>query len=113
MAIEEKSLKEGFAQSGKILEALSSKIRQDIILELAKCYPNGLRINEIHLKKCITRPTMSFHMKLLLRAELVSYKRVGTKNYYSLSIQPGKLNQVIDVFHQLQEVVGDSDASSN
>ena len=113
MTYEKNNLKESFLQSSKILEALSSKVRQDIIIELASVYPNGLRINEIHLKKCITRPTMSFHMKLLVRAELVQYKKVGTKNYYYLSYKPKDLDCVLKLFNQLQDWVGDSYDPSN
>ncbi|MDE6660551.1 MAG: helix-turn-helix domain-containing protein, partial [Anaeroplasmataceae bacterium] len=66
-------LKKNLNRAGDIMEALSSKIRQEIVLELAKVYPKGLRIGEIKQKKCITRPTMSFHMKLLCKAELIKY----------------------------------------
>ena len=100
-------------QSEKILEALSSRVRQDILLELAKVYPKGLRIGEIKMKKCITRPTMSHHMKLLCKAELLKYYKEGTKNYYYLAISPNGLEETKELFIKLQAFVGDSHATSS
>lgn len=106
-------LKKNFYQADSILEALSSKVRQDIIVELARVYPKGLRIGEIRQKKCITRPTMSHHMKLLCKAELIKYHKVGTKNFYYLAIHPDKLDEVESLFFRLKRFVGDSYAPSN
>lgn len=106
-------LKKNFSQAEHILEALSSKIRQDIIVELARVYPNGLRICEIKQKKCITRPTMSHHMKLLCKAELIKYYKEGAKNYYYLAIHPQRLKQVDSLFSKLNRFVGDCHDTSN
>lgn len=100
-------------QSERILEALSSRIRQDILLELAKVYPTGLRVGEIKMKKSITRPTMSHHMKLLCKAELIKYYKEGTKNYYYLAISLKGLEKIKELFTKLQAFVGDSHGSSN
>ncbi|MDE6241097.1 MAG: helix-turn-helix domain-containing protein [Anaeroplasmataceae bacterium] len=106
-------LKKNFDTAEAILEALSSKIRRDIILELAKVYPRGLRIGEIKQKKCITRPTMSFHMKLLCKAELIKYYKDGTKNYYYLAIHPDRLKDIESLFSKLHSFMGDAYDTSN
>ncbi|MDE6406981.1 MAG: winged helix-turn-helix domain-containing protein [Anaeroplasmataceae bacterium] len=106
-------LKKNFDTTETILEALSSKVRRDIILELAKVYPKGLRICEIKQKKCITRPTMSFHMKLLCKAELIKFYKDGTKNYYYLAIHPERLTEIENLFSKLHSFMGDAYASSN
>ena len=106
-------LKKNLNRAEDIMEALSSRIRQDIILELAKVYPKGLRIGEIKQKKCITRPTMSFHMKLLCKAELIKYYREGTKNYYYLAIHPERLAEIESLFLNLRSFMGDVYDPSN
>ncbi|MCM1130510.1 MAG: winged helix-turn-helix domain-containing protein [Roseburia sp.] len=100
-------------QSQKILEALSSRIRQDILLELAKVYPTGLRIGEVKMKKCITRPTMSHHLKLLCKAGLIKYYKEGTKNYYYLATTINSLEKIKELFMKLQSFSGDNHVSSN
>lgn len=108
-----KKLKTHFAQSLPILDALASKIRQNIIMELLAVYPNGLRIGDIKLKKCITRPTMSFHMKLLCKAGLVCYDRKGTKNFYYISINSLKIKDLEALLSSLKTFNGGSYHASN
>ncbi|MDE7106225.1 MAG: winged helix-turn-helix domain-containing protein [Anaeroplasmataceae bacterium] len=108
-----KELRIYFSQSLPILEALSSKIRQNILMELLTVYPNGLRIGDIKLKKCITRPTMSFHMKLLCKAGLVCYDRKGTKNYYYVSIDSLKLEELEALLASLKAFDGGLHHASN
>ena len=107
------ALEDSFAETGIILEALSSKIRQDIILELVKCYPRGLRIGEINKKKCITRPTMSHHMKLLCKANLIGYNKMGTKNYYYLNVDAEKISKLSELFEKLKTVAGEKNETSH
>lgn len=107
------SLEENFSETGSILEALSSRIRQDIILELAKCYPEGLRICEINKKKCITRPTMSHHMKMLCKAHLICYYKKGTKNYYYLKIDSDKISKLLNLFQIMKSFSGESNETSH
>lgn len=107
------SLEETFSETGSILEALSSKIRQDIILELAKCYPQGLRICEINKRKCITRPTMSHHMKMLCKAHLIGYDKKGTKNFYYLNIDADKISKLLDLFQKLKSFSGENNETSH
>ncbi|MDE6656757.1 MAG: helix-turn-helix domain-containing protein [Anaeroplasmataceae bacterium] len=106
-------LKNNLYQTKDILEALSSKVRQDILLELAAIYPKGLRIGEIKLRKCITRPTMSFHMKLLCKAELIRYYKEGTKNFYYLAIPSKKLEELQGLCIKLKEFSGEAYDPSN
>ncbi|MDE6584389.1 MAG: winged helix-turn-helix domain-containing protein [Anaeroplasmataceae bacterium] len=102
------ALKESFAGCSKVLDALASKVRQEIILQLASVYPNGLRVNEIKMSKCITRPTMSHHIKLLFKAGLLDCKRVGTKNYYTLSTSIAQINLIQELLDRMKEFSHDS-----
>ncbi|MDE7263410.1 MAG: winged helix-turn-helix domain-containing protein [Anaeroplasmataceae bacterium] len=102
-----KELKKEIIEARPILDALSSEVRQSIILELATIYPNGIRIGDIKMKHCITRPTMSHHMKLLYKAKLIQYVKKGTKNYYYLSIEKNKLEKVEAVISKLKAFTGE------
>lgn len=85
-----------------MLEALSSPIRQEIILILINSN-KPLRIGDFKVNKCIKRPTMSHHVKLLCKAKILSYNKVGTKNYYYLNPDINIINECQNVFSYLKE----------
>lgn len=87
-----------------MLEALSSSVRQDILLQLARASSKGLRISEIRMKRCITRPTLSHHFKILLKANIIKYNKEGTKNYYYLSIKPRMIDDCIELLEELKKI---------
>lgn len=108
-----KELKKDFYEAGPIMEALASEVRRSIIIELASNYPKGIRIGDIKLKRCITRPTMSHHIKLLCKAKLLKYEKKGTKNYYYLAVSKEKLEKVASVISKLKYFTGEIYDSSN
>ena len=103
-------LRKYFDKTQYFLEAMASNVRQDIIVELAEIYPKGKRIKEFQIKKCLTRPTMSHHLKLLYKAGIVSYRTEGTKNYYFLSIEPNDLEASLQHLYQF---IGKSNDTSD
>ncbi len=106
------SLQATFQQFGCFLEAISSKIRQDMILELAMIYPKGKRIKDFKNKKCLARPTMSHHLKLLCKAGIISYYSEGTKNFYYLTLDTDLFNTLIQLLEQLKQFKGEEYDSS-
>ncbi len=97
-------LKKSLCEVRGMLEALSSPIRQEIILILINS-DKPLRIGEIKVNKCIKRPTMSHHVKILCKAKILSYNKVGTKNYYYFNPNLNKINECQNVFSYLKEVI--------
>lgn len=49
----------------------------------------GLNVKEITEKTSLSRPAISHHLKLLKDAGLVNVRKVGTSNYYYLTIADG------------------------
>ena len=47
---------------------------------------SGIRVGEIAEKAHLTRPSVSHHLQILKNSGIVSMRKEGTKNYYSLSI---------------------------
>lgn len=80
-----------------MLEALASPIRQEIILALINS-DKPLRIGELKINKCIQRPTMSHHVKMLCKAGILSYDKIGTKNYYYINPDVNKIKECERVF---------------
>jgi DNA-binding transcriptional ArsR family regulator len=64
-----------------VLEALADTTRRDI-LERLKHGPAA--VNEIADGLPISRPAVSQHLRVLLRAGLVQYEAAGTRNVYRL-----------------------------
>lgn len=63
--------------------ALSDPNRQKIIQVLKK---SELTVSEIAKNLNITLPTLSHHLDILKRAELISSRRSGRNIYYSLNL---------------------------
>jgi ArsR family transcriptional regulator, arsenate/arsenite/antimonite-responsive transcriptional repressor len=65
------------------LGALAQESRLTIFRELVKRGPDGYTPGDLISKLEIPAPTLSFHLKELLRAQLVSSRRDGRFLYYS------------------------------
>lgn len=104
-------LKKQFQISRNIFEAIASDVRLAILYQLMECAPKGKRICEIKLKKCITRPTLSHHFKLLVKAKLINFYKEGTKNYYYLDVDPQAIDSCIGVLNKLKGFQENSHAS--
>ncbi len=105
-------LKKQLQDSRSIFEAIASDVRLAILYQLMECAPKGKRICEIKLKKCITRPTLSHHFKLLVKAKLISFYREGTKNYYYLDVDAQAIDSCIGVLQKLKEIQENPHASN-
>ncbi len=79
-------IKTDFSQSRKMLLAIGDETRQSIITALMGIGYGGLRVGEITAKTHLSRPAVSHHLKILLDCGLVTRKKQGTKNFYSLHI---------------------------
>ncbi len=102
-----------FQESAKLIEALAHDVRRDIVIELAKNYPNALRICEIKTKKCITRPSLSHHFKVLVNAHIINFYRKGTKNYYYLATDESSIENCFKLLSCLQAFIEVKNDSSN
>lgn len=71
-----------YANNAKIFKALSDSNRLQIIYILSLGEKCACRLLE-HFK--FTQPTLSHHMKVLMECGLVSSRKEGTWNYYSLN----------------------------
>lgn len=69
------------------LSALASEARLAVYRLLVKRGPEGYTPSELTGRLDIPAPTLSFHLKELVRAELVVSRRVGRNLYYSPNIE--------------------------
>lgn len=75
------------------LAALAQESRLAVYRLLVKRGPNGFTPGELAQKLDIPAPTLSFHLKELQRAELVSSRREGRFLYYSANYQ--QMNELL------------------
>jgi ArsR family transcriptional regulator, arsenate/arsenite/antimonite-responsive transcriptional repressor len=69
------------------LSALASEARLAVYRLLVKRGPEGYTPSELTGRLDIPAPTLSFHLKELVRAKLVVSRRVGRNLYYSPNIE--------------------------
>lgn len=85
--------------------ALSDENRQKILKTIFECGKSGIRVGDITLKLKLSRPAVSHHLKILKNANLISMRRVGTKNYYYLDACASVWSQIEDLASAFADVV--------
>ena len=76
-----------------ILGALAQETRLDVFRLLVRAGPRGLSAGEIARRLEIAAPTLSFHLRSMLHAGLVTSERFGRSLFYAASFD--QLNQVV------------------
>lgn len=100
-------LKQDFSDCSQILVALGDEKRQAIIIRLLEdkaC--KGVRVCDLTEATQLSRPAISHHLKILKDAEIVTYKSVGTKNYYYLTHEITAINQLKSMLENVTELLG-------
>ncbi|MBO0441231.1 MULTISPECIES: ArsR/SmtB family transcription factor [Enterococcus] len=95
-------LKESFAALSPFLTALGDEKRQKIILRLMEDQAcQGLQVPDLIEASGLSRPAVSHHLKVLKNANIVDYRREGTKNFYYLTHELGEINQLKQLIEQI------------
>lgn len=81
------------AKATRLFEALSSEIRLNILGLLARHHHNGLVAGEISQQLGLASTSLSFHLKIMLNAGLVTVEQEGRYSRYRYN--PAKIKAVI------------------
>ncbi|WP_283679861.1 metalloregulator ArsR/SmtB family transcription factor [Lentilactobacillus sp. Marseille-Q4993] len=89
------------------LVALGDEKRQAILIELmaAENGVEGLRVVDLTDATKLSRPAISHHIKILMQAKLIQRRSDGTKNYYYLSHDLTKINQLQDLISNVKTII--------
>lgn len=87
-----------FKKSIPYFQVLSDDTRQVILMVLSDV--DFMTVGELSENLPLSRPAISHHMKILKQEGLVGVKRVGTKNYYYIT-----LKETIEAFEKLIESI--------
>lgn len=83
---DEKNSLDLFRRCIPYFEVMADENRQKLVLLLAEGH-QALNVGAITEKVSLSRPAVSHHLKILLRAGMVDYTKKGTENYYFLTIK--------------------------
>lgn len=103
--MDKKELQQQFHDCMPLFIALGDEVRLTIVEALTGSVPGGsygLNVKEITEKTNLSRPAISHHLKILKDAGLVRAKKVGTANYYYLTIRDST-RQLMSLGHGLQQ----------
>jgi DNA-binding transcriptional ArsR family regulator len=91
-----------FNQSTPLFSALGDPQRQAIILALA--HVKRASVNDLTEHVAISRPAVSYHMKMLRDVGLVRFEAVGRKRIYSLHLSQGvaQIKQLVAAIEQCE-----------
>ncbi|GKT04023.1 ArsR/SmtB family transcription factor [Furfurilactobacillus entadae] len=72
-----------FDASGPFLTALGDEKRQKIIISLLQATTcEGLQVSDLTKVTGLSRPAVSYHLRILRAAKIIDYRTKGTKNFY-------------------------------
>lgn len=95
-----------FDQVRPLFIALGDTDRQDIVVHLAGC--DRLSVADLTSLTNLSRPTVSYHLKVLRDAGLIREEREGAKRFY----QP-TFSKYIELMRRLVEVAEKLDTGGN
>ncbi|MBC8570571.1 ArsR/SmtB family transcription factor [Zongyangia hominis] len=96
-----KQIISGFRECRNAFTAIGDETRQLILLVLLESDLSGIRVGEIAQKTHLTRPSVSHHLQILKEAGIVAMRREGTKNYYYLSADETRWEEISDLINRI------------
>lgn len=93
------------------LSALASEARLSVFRLLVKRGPQGFTPSELADRLKIPAPTLSFHLKELLRAQLIMSRRDGRNLFYSPDFE--RMNSLVDFLTENCCTLADDACSSD
>lgn len=98
-------ISEGFKNNRKAFTALGDETRQLILFALLESDLSGQRVGELAKKTHLTRPSVSHHLKILKEAGIVSMRKEGTMNYYTINADETLWQSLVELMNQIYEGV--------
>lgn len=77
----------------RVLQALAQETRLDILRLLVRVGPSGMPAGEIAKNLGVAAPTLSFHLKAMQQAGIVSSRRDGRSLVYKADF--GRLGEIV------------------
>lgn len=85
-------------------EALGDENRQQIFVTLLESEVWGMRVGQITEQTHLSRPAVSHHLQIMLRAGLIQVDKRGTMNFYSVSEDPTIWSALKELFDNVYDV---------
>ena len=99
------ALKGKFIACQKILTVFGDEVRQRLLLLMLESSPDGVRVADISAKMKLTPPAVSHHMQILKDAGVVHCRKEGKYMYYSLDSSGKDIDQLLELFAQMKEML--------
>lgn len=102
-----------FKNNQKVLNAIGDETRQAILIALIQGPQSpGMRVGEIRVKTHLSRPTVSHHLKILKESQIISVRKEGTLNYYSLD-SGSKLKLLKSLVNEIEKVLAQCEGQAS
>lgn len=104
--LEKQKFIENYNLARPIMTILGNEVRQEILLAMIETGGmGGIRVGEIQKKSHVSRSAVSHHLKVLLKAGIISVRREGTKNYYFIDFNDTTVKPVILFWQQAEPML--------
>ena len=112
-AVRLQKIAQGFRECRSAFTAIGDETRQTILLVLLESDLAGVRVGEIAQKAHLTRPSVSHHLQILKDAGIVAMRREGTKNYYYLSADETKWQEIARLVNVIYDSIRHTDSTES
>lgn len=95
-----------FTQCQEVWSAIGDPTRQIILRYLMEhCGEGGKRVGEIQQHTNLSRTAVSHHVKILKDAEILTMRRVSTRNYYDIDPKSSSIQNVIQFWKEAEKIM--------
>lgn len=99
-------LQQNLSDVSGLLIALGDEKRQAIIIKLLENVScDGLQVPQLMAATQLSRPAVSHHLKVLKDAQIVDYRREGTKNFYYLTHTTSEIDKLQTFLTEAQAIM--------
>jgi len=76
-----------FRQCSPLFLAMGDAVRQQLLLDIAEYDDTGVNVQTLTGKTRLSRPAISYHLKILKNSGLITGEKNGTEVFYRLQIE--------------------------
>ena len=93
-----------FVSCGPLFIALGDEARQKLLLDISAGGKEGVNVTNLASRTKLSRPAISYHLKVLKNAGLIKPDKQGTQIFYRLNIQDS-VKELAEFFSTLKEML--------
>jgi ArsR family transcriptional regulator, arsenate/arsenite/antimonite-responsive transcriptional repressor len=93
-----------FRQCSPLFLAMGDPVRQQLLLDIAEGEETGVNVQTLTSKTRLSRPAISYHLKILKSSSLIVSEKNGTEVFYRLQLEKN-FSVIKELVETLQDLI--------